>query len=243
MAGMETRMKKEQILQIAVSKGLTKEQFGEEYKSAFGVVHGCMHSLNMMNLPEKDKKEKLIKNLQSYWRKGSKTVEGCKREVVQTIGSYVFGIRNETDSRLSSDISSLPFQDLYLYYCYIERLVTCNPYVSNLLFQHYKEKRIKVIEQNRKREELKKKLQQEEQQRELDEKSEEQKWENDIFEKHLDMGYYFQLVNGGIEAEDDKVMIAGLLKEYWKKIGKWEGKKVSEKQAKKIRMVNNILKG
>lgn len=196
-----------------------------------------------MDLPEEAKKEKLIKNLQNYWRGRSKFVEGCKRENVQKIADRVFGIRTQTDHQLNKEISSLTFQELYLYYCYIERIVKCDTYLSKLLLDRYKMKRKKAMERKREAQELEKKMKQEEQQKMLDEMGKEQRWEYDIFEKHMDMEYYFQLEKGQITVQEDKILIAGLLREYWKKIGKWEGNKVLKKQAAKISTIKEILEG
>ena len=41
---------------------------------------------------------------------------------------------------------------------------------------------------------------------------------------------------------EDRILVATILKEYWKSEKKWEGDKVSKKQIMKIKKIKEILK-
>ncbi len=234
-------MRKEQILQTVIYKNLKMEQIGENCASAFSVVHQCISSVAITELTDQEKKEKLISNLQSFWRGKSPSVNGCKREQIQKITALVFGIRSEKSNSLHKEISLYTFQELYLYYCYVERLAKGDEYFAKVLRNRYIEKQNKLAEQKMLKEQVAKKEQEEAERRKVEDMSKEEKWRYDIFEKQQDINYFQMLVDGKECNTEDSVEIARLLMEYWKKIGKWEGSKVSKKQILKIDKVKEFL--
>lgn len=233
-------MQRNQILQAAVRRNLNMEQIGGNCKSAFSLVHQCMASICTMNSTEEEKKEKLIRSLQSFWRGKSQRIEGCKREHIQKIVKSAFGIGSERSDCLKTEINIYTFQELYLYYCYIERMAQADTYFSEIIKKSCNSNRnnktaIQKIEERQRAEEN--------QEKKINEMSKEEKWRHDIFDKQqdMDMQYYQSFIESDTYGSEDKMIIAGLLKEYWTRIGKWKGNKVSKKQIIKISEVNKIL--
>lgn len=231
-------MQRNQILQAAVRKNLNMEQIGGNCKSAFSLIHQCMASICTMNLTEEEKKEKLIRSLQSFWRGRSQRIEGCKREHIQKIVKTAFGIGSERNDCLWKEINIYTFQELYLYYCYIERMAQADTYFSKIIKEGCNSNRnnktaIQKVEERQREEEN--------QEKKINGMSKEEKWRYDIFDKQQDMQYYQNFIESDTYSPEDKMIIAGLLKEYWIGIGKWEDKKVSKKQIIKISEVNKIL--
>lgn len=114
-------MKKELILQTVISINLKKEQVGRDCDAALGAVHKCVCTA-AAEPSESAKKEKLIRILQGFWRGRSQYIDGCKREQLQTIAARAFGIRSAQSSCLREEIRQYTFQELYMYYCYAERM-------------------------------------------------------------------------------------------------------------------------
>ncbi len=231
-------MRRDQVLQTAIRKNL---QRGEVSASAFSAVHQCISAVNITEWTDEQKKEKLIRNLQSFWRGKSEFVDGCKREHIQKIIKTAFGINSDTAGSLGQDIRSFTFKELYLYYCYIERIAKSDVYFSDTIRKWYGEKRKKSVAQKQEEEQLQKKRREEAERKKVEEMSKEQKWAYEICEKQKDMDYFRELDSSEPYSQKEKVIIAGILKEYWKKTGKWEGGKVSKKQEKKISKVKEIL--
>lgn len=234
-------MRKDKIIQTVISKNLKMEQIGEQCKSAFAVVHQCLSAVAITELSEDEKKKKLINNLQSFWRGKSFYVDGCKREQIQKIAALVFGIRSEQGSSLLKEISLFTFQELYLYYCYVERLAKADEYLSQSMRNYYKEKQRKSTEQKAMKEQAAKEEREREEQTKVEKMDKEEKWRYDIFEKQQDIEYFQKLTAGGEFNDQDSVAVAQLLREYWAMHGKWEGSKVSKKQVVKIDKVKEIL--
>lgn len=118
--------RKEKIVPAAIRKvedKKNKEELAAIPPSAREAVGNCFRSIQRMNLTEEEKKEKLLHVLHSFWRGSGKPVGGCKREDVQHIARVVFGIYNVKGSYLDREISSYTFQELYLYYCCVDRAV------------------------------------------------------------------------------------------------------------------------
>lgn len=235
-------MRNDQILQIAISKNLRKEQIGENCKSALSVVHQCIRAVNITEQTEEEKKERLLHHLRGFWH-GTDKIDGCKREQIQRITTFAFGIKNERERCLSAEIRSLTFQELYLYYCYLERIANGDPYFSQFLWENYKEKQSKSIVRKRLEEQQKQKLQEEEEQRKLEEMGEEERWWYEISQKQQDIFYFQKLVSEEKYKGEERITVARLLKKYWQEVGKWEGNKVSKKQMEKIGKIKEILGG
>ncbi len=234
-------VKKSQILYTVISTNLKREQVGDKCDSAFSMVHQCMKLISAENLSEQKKKEKLTASLQSFWRNRSKRIDGCKREQLQAIAELVFGI-NERCGYLRNEIRSYKFEELYLYYCYVERMAKGDAYIAECTgrLQKNLEDREKARKQKR---EMEKQKRQEEEENRIGEMSKEEKWQYEIHEKKKDMEFFRELDNKGSFDTEERREIARLLMEYWKKIGKWEGGKVSKKQAVKIDKVKAVLNG
>lgn len=230
-------MQKGQILQAAIRRNLNMNQIGENCASAFALVHQCIGSIQTMDLTEEEKKEKLIGSMQSFWRGKSRYIAGGKREYVQKIVAGAFGIRSEKNTRLGAQIQAYTFQDLYLYYCYIERIAKADTYFAKILIQSSKTNNHLAVRKIEEKQEQKKR-----EDREGDELSREEKWEKDISERQQDMLYYQDLIDGEIYDAEEESVIAGLLKKYWIAAKKWEGDKVSRKQAIKISKIKEIVK-
>lgn len=232
-------MKKYLILQTVISVNLKKEQVGENCGSAFAAVHKCIRTA-AMELSESAKKEKLLSILQSFWRGKSKYIDGCKREQLQTIAELAFGIRSEQSSCLRKEIRQYTFQELYLYYCYVERMAKGDGYFIQYLQKCGKEKQRFLAAQKEKAEQEKQRAQEEER-RKIDEIFGIDRWRYDIFEKQQDMDYFQDLDDEEKFSPEDRAAVAGLLMEYWKMAKKWEGDKVSKKQKIKIARIQEIL--
>ena len=125
-------MRKDLILQTVIKLNLKKEQIGENCDSAFAAVHKCVR-IAATESSESEKMEKLISILQSFWRGRSKYIDGCKRKQLQIIVELVFGIGNEQRSCLRQEIRRYTFQELYLYYCYVERMAKGDDYFIQYL--------------------------------------------------------------------------------------------------------------
>lgn len=233
-------MQKERILQLAIKKNVRMEDIGNNSLSAFALVHQCISSIDSTNLTEKEKKEKLITNLQSFWRGNSPRIAGSKREYVQKITRLVFGINGKEKCHMDNQIVLFTFKELYLYYCYIERLVKIDKSFSKLLLESYQEKNKKANEQKHFEEQRKKKEEQEAEKEKLGKMGKEQRWKYEIIEKQEDIRYFQEIVDGRICGED-RILVATILKEYWKSEKKWEGDKVSKKQIMKIKQIKEIL--
>lgn len=236
-------MRKDQVLQIAVKKNIRKKQIGEECDTSLSIVEQCIREIAIEELSEKEKKEKLIKLMQSFLKGKSRYIAGCKREQMCAIAKYIFGIGNATSKIIDRELSNFDFKELYLYYCYVERIIKGGNYFSDILLEDYN----KSVENQRKRAELKKAEEQrkkEEQEKEemkrIENMDEKERWKLDIFNKEMDMVYFYNLEKNKYD-EKNKLEIAKLLKEYWSQKGKWEQNKVSKKQIKKISKVKEIL--
>lgn len=133
-------MQKEEILQTAVSMRLNKDRLGKEGLGALQVLHKCIKGVDLTEPAEERKKEKLISNLQSFWRGNSKRIDGYKRNEVQRAVKLVFGIGSEKAGNLNSVIRSFTFQELYLYYSYIEQIARSDIRLSELLYERTMQK-------------------------------------------------------------------------------------------------------
>lgn len=229
-------MQKSQILQEAIRRNLNMKQIGEDCASAFALVHQCIGSICTMDLTEEEKKEKLIRSMQSFWRGKGRYIAGCKREYVQNIVAGAFGIRSEKNVHLGAQIQAYTFQELYLYYCYIERIAKVDTYFAKVLINSSKTKNHMGVRKIEERQEQKKR-----EEKERDELSKEKRWEKDIAGGQQDMLYYQDLMGGEIYDAEEEGIIAELLKKYWVAAKKWEGDKVSKKQVIKIENVKKIL--
>lgn len=243
---MEKEARKNYILRVAMEKAKEAVAWKDSKQepisaSAFTVLHESMAAINVIERTERNKKEKLIRNLQNYWRGRNRFVESCKREHIQGIISLLFGIKEAADESLYCKISSLTFQEIYLYYCYVERLSRNNGQALKLFQWYYKAK-------NHGSKPISKGMQQE-LQRQADSAGEspeamkgEKKWKDDIYNNQKDMDYFFRLLDPPKYSAEEKVIIAKILKEYWEKKGKWEGgANVSKKQPAKIHAIKEIL--
>ncbi len=227
-------MQKEIVLQTVISINLHKGQIGNDCDSALSEVENCIRTAAAQPT-EKEKKERLIGIMQGFWRGESKQINGCRREQLQQIARLAFGIGSQQSSQLRKEIRSFTFQELYLYYCYAEWMAKGDEYFTKYLLSCQKERKKKLIARKEKEQVL------DEERRRVDELSGKEKWKNEIFEKQKDMVYYRQLDGEGLLDAQDRKTVALLLMEYWNKIGKWEGRKVSQKQLVKIAKVKEIL--
>jgi len=233
-------MQKDKILQDAVSRHLRLEDIGNNCKSSFSIVHQCISAVDISGLAEDKKKEVLINNLQKFWHGESTYVAGCKRMQIQKIVQLVFGIGSDKKKDLHKEIRPYSFHDLYLYYCYIERIANGDLYFSELLWDKNEKEQEKVKSRKRTEQEQKEREKKEAKNRKIEEMSREERWKYEIYEEQQDMNYFQKLEDVELSSED-KIMIAGFLKGYWKTVGKWEGNKVSKKQSLKIAKVKEIL--
>lgn len=229
-------MQRNQILQAAVGRNLNMEQIGGNCKSAFSLIHQCIASIGTMNLTEEEKKKKLISSMQSFWRGKSQDIAGCKREHIQKIVKIAFGIGNVKSDCLWKEINIYTFQELYLYYCYIERIAQADTYFSKKIKESCNRRNKTAIQKIEERQ-----RQKEKQEKKIKEMSKEEKWRYDIFDKQQDVPYYQNLIDSDTYSSDEKIIIAKLLREYWINSEKWEDKKVSKKQLLKISKVKGIL--
>lgn len=139
-------MQKEEILQSAIRMRLNKERLGEEGLGALQVLHKCIKAVDLTELAEERKKEKLISILQSFWRGNSKKIDGYKRREVQKTVKLIFGIGSGKDGNLNSVISSFSFQELYLYYSYIEQIAQSDIRLSELLYKRNVQKQKSILD-------------------------------------------------------------------------------------------------
>lgn len=232
-------MRKDQILQAVISLEIKTKQDGGPRDSAYGAVRKCINAVAAAELSESEKKKKLIGILQSFWRGRSKKIDGSKRAEIQTIAEQVFGIRDER-SFMRKEIRQYTFQEIYLYYCYVERMVKGRLCFAEYLQTYKEEKQQKLVLQKKKAEQEKKKALEAEQ-RKIDELCGADRWRYDIFEKHQDMDYFKELNHEEKFNAEDRIVAARLLMEYWKSTKKWAGDKVSKKQLVKIACIQEIL--
>ena len=241
VGNMEKMVQKDQILQMAIRRNLRQNIIEENGASAFSVIHQCMEAVNTTELTEDRKREKLIYNLQNYLHGKSEFVEGCRRSHIQEIIKLVFGMKEKKDSCLHKELSPYSFQELYLYYCYVEQIAKSSSFFIDLLKKRYMaqqgRKAIQGITVAQKEQEEKK----EAQKKKFEEMSQEQKWGYEICEMQKDMQYFRELLNSVKYSNEDRKIIANILKAYWKDIGKWEGNGVSKKQVEKICKIKEIL--
>lgn len=215
-------MRNDQILQIAISKRISQDIIGEDCKSAFSVVHQCICSVDNLRMTEKEKKQELIKRFQNFWCGSSKYIADCKREQIRNIVKHAFGIGSMQNNALSTNISSFSFRELFLYYCYVERIAQSDREFSQFLWKDYDKKLSKAFLQKRAEEQ---KIKEDKENAELimlKGMSNTERCRYEIFEKQQDVEYFQKLNSDKILNEDEKTMIAGILKEYWIKAGKWE---------------------
>ncbi|MCI8746372.1 MAG: hypothetical protein HFH67_00680 [Lachnospiraceae bacterium] len=236
-------MQKEKILFTAISKNLSIKQIGENSSTSFKVVHECIDMIYITKIDEETKKKKLISCLQSFWRGKSKYVSGCKREQIRKIAKLVFGIENENWQSLCQEINNFTFQELYLYYYYIEQIARGDKKLYEIILKNYKEKQ-KINEEKRKekREEKQKekeKLEQEKQEK-LEKMSKEARWEHEICKMGQDKNYFQRLCNNEFD-DTDIIKVAKVLKQYWKDNKMWEGNKVNKKQTERIKRIKDIV--
>lgn len=175
--------------------------------------------------------------MQSFWRGKSQSIAGCKREHIQKIVKIAFGIREEKNRNLGMEINSYTFQELYLYYCYIERIAKVDTCFSKILMESCQRKNKTAIQKIEERQ-----VQKENLEKEINEMSKEEKWRYEIFDRQQDILYYQNLADSDTYSTEDKIIIAELLKEYWISSRKWEGDRVSKKQVIKISKIKEILK-
>lgn len=240
---MEKLMQKEHILLIAINKNLNMEQIGGNSATAFKVIHDCIDMVYITEITETAKKQKLISCLQSFWRGKSEYISGCKREQIRKIVKLAFGIGNESNQNLCKEINNFTFQELYLYYYYIEQIVRGDKGLYEIILKNYKEKQ-KINEEKRKekREEEQKekeKVKQEEQEK-LERMDKEERWKYEIYNMGKDKDYFQKLCNN-MSDDTDIIKIAGILKQYWKDNKMWEGNKINKKQTERIKRIKNIV--
>lgn len=240
---MEELMQKEQVLFTAVKKNLSMKQIGENSATAFKVIHECVDMINITGMTEEAKKKKLISCLKSFWRGKSKFVSGCKREQIQKIAELAFGITDANRQTLSKEINNFTFEELYLYYYYIEQIARGDEDLYKIILKNYIDKQRnneeKHKEKQKEKQKKKEKLEKEEQEK-LEKMDKEERWSYEIFQMKQDMNYFQRLVNNGFD-DKDRVQVARLLKKYWKENKMWEGNKVNKKQTGRIDKINEIL--
>lgn len=240
---MEKSMRREQILFTAINKDLDMEKIGKDSSTAFKIIHDCVDMVYIAEISEKEKKKKLIKYLQNFCRGRSEHVSGCKREQVKEIIKQVFGIVNKDGQNLCNEINNFTFQELYLYYYYIEQITRSDKKLYEFILKNYKEKQeINKEKRKNKWEEKQKeqeKLKQEEQEK-LEKMDKEERWKKEIGEMGQDKDYFQRLCNNGFD-DADIVKVATMLQEYWEKNKMWEGNKVNKKQTERIKKIKSIL--
>ena len=234
-------MRKDQILQIAISKRLSKDMIGDNSKSSFSVVHQCICSVNNLKMTEEEKKQELIKKLQNFWRGGSKYITNCKREQICSIVKHAFGISDMQNSVLNTDISEFSFSELFLYYCYVERIAESDQGFSQFLWKDYSKKSLKAFAQKRAEEQKEKENKASAESKKLKEMSTKERWEHEIFVKQQDIEYFQKITNDNTFSEEEKRMIADILMKYGIQTGKWDGGKINKKQVNRIQQTKNIL--
>lgn len=236
-------MRKDQVLQIAIKKNIKKNQIGKECDTSLSIVEQCVRGIAIEKLSEEEKKEKLIKTMQSFWRGNNKYIAGCKREQICAIAKYIFGIENSKSNRIHNELRNLDFKELYLYYCYVERIIKGSESFSEILWKDYqksiKEQR-EMAQLKRAEEQTKKEEQRIQEEKRIANMDEKERWKWEIFEKKEDIEYFYCLEKNEYD-EKSKIEIAKLLKEYWIQEKKWDKNKVSKKQIKKISKVKEIL--
>lgn len=245
---LQPDIKRNVILQTAVKKNVRPERIGEKCYASFSLVDQCIRAISLSDLTEEEKIEKLIQDLQSFWNGTSHSIVGCQRVQLQNIASLVFGIRSKKDNRLSTELRDFKFNELYLYYSYIERLVKKdNNYVFELLNENYE----KAMKKKKELAELQKTAAKIAEQKKLEEqkKAEEEKrakmkkedrWKLEICEENKDISY-FQQLEKSIYDKQDTIIIAGILKDYWIQKNKWEKDKINQKQKTRILKIKEIL--
>lgn len=230
-------MKKEQIVYTAIERYLLHRNNAEYQTSVLGLLHDCIGNIATTGLEDNVRKQKLIQTMKNFWNGTSVSVSGCKRSQIQDTIEFIFGITLKKELHL--ELEDFNFQELYLYYCYMEWILRDKGCFQNFLENQYRKEHFsnktaiqKITERNNREEEKK---------REIEGMDFEERMKYQIFEEDsrlgYDMKYYDMLEND----EEHKKSIAAVLKEYWEGVGKWEGNKVSKKQSVKIKKVKEIL--
>jgi hypothetical protein len=226
-------MENYELLQIAAEE--YHDILGRKPNSSFGLVKKLIKGAIQDERDVKKRKESMIHALQNLFKVKEGAIAGCKSKDVREVVEYVFGIRNENVKGLKTRIKELSAEDLFRYFCYMER-ISRSPFETRdlLLAESKKKKAVRkaLIEEKEQREK-------EERQRKFDEMTMEQRMEFDIYNgKDMDMLYYQKMADFGAEK---KKVTAELLRNYWSSQGKWTGKNVSKKQKEKIAVIKRIL--
>lgn len=233
-------MQKDQILRLAISKNLSQKMI--EDKTSFAVVRQSICSVDNMKMSEEEKKEELVKRFQNFWRGNSRLIANCKREHVRNIVKYAFGIRSAENSDLSEELKSLNFQELFLYYCYIQRIAVVDEVFSKVLWDENSKKSSESFARRREAEQKEKEQKENEDKKILEAMTKEKRWEYEIVEKHMDMEYFQKLNKEDVFSDEDQVVIAEILRNYWIATQKWEGGKINKKQINRIKKIKEILR-
>lgn len=215
-----------EVLQAAINA------FPESLKninpSVYGLIHNCMNTIAITEQQEEKRKEELISMLQKFWRGNQSNIGGCKRTDIQKVVSTIFGVRDDKGVIAKPHLKDFSFQELYLYYSYMERL-TYAPECKEL-----------IISAKRRREKKKGEERLVCKQKAHEEYLESMDREGQL-RYEIKAGKDMELYQGLEDAGEEQVLRARLLKEYWMQIGKWEGNKVSKKQIAKIEKIKKIL--
>lgn len=196
--------------------------------TVFGIVKNLINSVLIREEDEKKRKEEIERVLQNVYRVKDKFIGGCKSLEIQHVVGQVFGIEKETDS-MKPHLKQLPPNEIYRYYCYMERLAK-SPYDIKGMVVSESGKR-KANQAKREEERIRKQHEQR-----MSSMTREELLEYEIF-KGKDMEYFQKLG----ECEEEKELIASILKKYWISNSKWEGDKISKKQLPKIEIIKEIL--
>lgn len=220
-------MENYEILWIAIKDFPTSLKSSKP--STFGFFHSCIKDIIRTENEESRQKEKLLQFLQELWNIDEMYLTGCKVEEIQRVAELIFGTGIKGGMITKVSIKNFKFDELYLYYCYMERMTK-----SHDTF------RIRLLQEERERISKKQKIKEENRQREEEAKISKMT-RKELLQYEISNGDDMKLYQDLADAGDEKTLIAGLLKEYWIQQGKWEGSKVSKKQKIKIENIKAIL--
>ncbi len=238
-------MERYQILQKATRAfEAFDESLTEKKNSVFGVVKRLMRSAFLEKQTDEENKLNMRKALSGVYRVKD-SIAGCSSQAVQNVVKQVFDIRNEKEGMEpgKEDLWKLSYEEILLYYSYIERMAKSSNFkrIKALILEEDKiieESKKKAKQEREWREKERQQKEKEEQQKRLDKMSMSERMEYEIANgEGKDIEYYQKMDDYG----EEKVLVAKILKDYWVATGKWDKKKASKKQKEKMAKVEGIL--
>ena len=248
-------MEKNEIFKLAMLD--YNSELGEIRDTPFSVIEGIIRGINLSNLDEEEKINKLENMFVQITMGKEKRFMGVQRKDLSQIINVVFKLKNGKIS--NSHLYYMNMDEIFYYYCYISKMAKSKIRYSpdeihkvqqevSKIMENQKEKI--TAEEEARKEAIRKREEEKKLQEEAEKKAEEERIANmSELEKILEEikndnreENYVKLFDSLAEFEDtDKVLGAKILKEHWMAMeNKWNGK-LSKKQIIKVKKIKEIL--